>query len=105
MNNKTINAMYPGQGLIIATVVGLSNDPSDPKRKEDNDPTLPASDQGKLDDEENIGEQAGHEERRENIGPDNNEWQEDQRKEDPHRDDRLRDKPKVDPINRPRDNI
>lgn len=93
MNNNAINAMHQGQGPIIAVVLGFSNDPKDPERKEDNDPTSPEPDQRE------------HEERRENIGPDNDEWQEDQLKEDPNRDEGLRDKPQGNPINRARDNI
>lgn len=85
--------MCQGQGLIIVAVLGFSDDPKDADRKEENDPTLPESDQEK------------QEERRENVGPDNHEWQENQLKEDPNRDEGLRDKPQVDRPYRPRDSI
>lgn len=104
-NKRVIEVIDQGQGLLIAVVLGGSNDSEDPKRKEDDNATSSESDQPIPDDEEAIQEQVKQEEKRENIGPDNAEWQEDQRKEDPHRAERLRDKPQVERINKPRDSI
>lgn len=93
MNNETIKAMHQGLGPIVAVVLGYSSEPNDPKRKEDTDSPIPESDQ------------EVQSEKRENIGPDGDEWQNDQLKEDPNRDEGLRDKPQSGPINRARDSI